>query len=109
MLDRNLFCSLCPWLWLAALALTATAQNSRASSAASYLERGNQWLEKGEWDRAIADYDLAIAFESRATAYHNRGIARQQKGDSAAALSDYTRAIELNPRYADAYLNRGII
>ena len=65
-------------------ALIAQAQPSRTVSAASYLERGNQWLAKGELDRAIADYDLAIAFDARvAIAYYNRGLARQRKGDLA--------------------------
>src|SRR5262245_9114009 len=54
-----LFCLLC-------LAPLARAQTSRAASAASYLERGNAWLAKAEWDRAIADYDIAIAFDARA-------------------------------------------
>src|SRR5262245_24036606 len=94
-------------IWFAAAA-SVQAQTSRASSAASYLERGNQWLSKGEWDRAIADYDLAIAFDARATIYSNRGIAKQRKGDLAGALADYNRAIELNPRYADALVNRGL-
>src|SRR5262245_52168436 len=87
-------------------AMASQAQTSRAASAASYLERGNQWLAKGEWERAIVDYDLAIAFDSRvAVAYYNRGVARQRKGDFAGALGDYNQAIELNPRYDDAYLN----
>ncbi|MCI0695008.1 tetratricopeptide repeat protein [candidate division KSB1 bacterium] len=46
----------------------AVAQASRAVSAKSYVERGNSWLEKGEIERAIADYDLALAFDSRAAA-----------------------------------------
>jgi len=46
-------------------------------------------LAKGDWDRAIADYDLAIAFDgSAAVAYYNRGLARQRKGDSAGAIRD---------------------
>jgi tetratricopeptide (TPR) repeat protein len=98
-----LFCLLC-------LTTLARAQTSRAASAASYLERGNEWFAKGEWDRAIADYNLAIAFDARgAVAYHNRGLARHRKGDLAGAISDYNRAVELNPRYADVYLNRGAV
>src|SRR5262245_48213345 len=74
-----LFCLLC-------LTTFARAQTSRAASAASYLERGNEWLAKGELDRAIADYDLAIAFDGRGVvAYHNRGLARHRKGDLAGA------------------------
>jgi len=52
-------------LWLV-MGADVQAQSSRTSSSVSYLERGNEWMAKGEWDRAIADYDLAIAFNSRA-------------------------------------------
>src|SRR5262245_9581677 len=83
--------------WLAP-ATAAQAQTSRASSAAAYLERGNEWMKKGDLERAIADYDLAIAFDARsAVAYYNRGLARQRKDDLAGTLSDFDRAIQLNP------------
>src|SRR5262245_26496551 len=96
-------------LWLV-MGANVQAQSSRASSSVSYLERGNEWMAKGEWDRAIADYDLAIAFNSRsATAYYNRGLAQRRKGDLAGALGDFDRAIELNPRDARAYLVRGLV
>src|SRR5262245_50947823 len=96
-------------LWLVTGA-NVQAQSSRASSSNSYLERGNEWMAKGEWDRAIADYDLAIAFNSRAAiAYYNRGLARRRKGDLAGAIGDFDRAIELNPRDANAYLFRGLV
>src|SRR5215468_5590598 len=85
-------------LWLVTAA-PVQAQNSRAYSAASYLERGNAWMAKGEIERAIADYDLAIAFDSRsALAYYNRAIARGLNGDLDGAIRDYDRTIELNPR-----------
>src|SRR5262245_49462751 len=98
MLSPGILRSLIILLCLVTAAANVQAQTSRASSAASYLERGNQWLAKGEWDRAIADYDLAIAFDARAAIYNNRGLAKQRKGDLAGALSDYNRAIELNSR-----------
>jgi tetratricopeptide (TPR) repeat protein len=95
-------------LWLFASATVIQAQNSRASSATSYLERGNQWLEKGDWDRAIADYDLAVVFDpSSYRAFYNRGLARDRKGDLVGAISDYSKTIDLNPRFVAAYLNRG--
>ena len=50
-------------LALACTLASGQAQNSRAESANSYLERGNSWLVKGEIERAIADYDLAIVFK----------------------------------------------
>src|SRR5436190_1400003 len=84
-------------LLILSAASAAQTQTSRAASAASYLERGNEWMLKGELERAIADYDLAIAFDTNYSfAYFNRGLAREQKGDLTGAVKDYDRAIELN-------------
>ena len=79
---RTYTCSLLFLVFL--IDAAAHAQPSRTASAASYLSRGNDWLVKGEFDRAIADYDIAIAFDSRvAAAYCNRCIAHHRKGDLA--------------------------
>ena len=40
-------------------------------------------------------------------AYNNRGIAHAIKGQYEKTISDYNKAIEINPRYAKAYNNRG--
>src|SRR5262249_52992206 len=107
---RNIFVwRLSLGLLLALGPMDVEAQVSRASTSATYVESGNEWLKKGEIERAIADYDLAIAFDASAVAFYNRALALQRKGDLAGALSDYTQAIELNPRDANAYLNRGVI
>ena len=37
-----------------------------------------------------------------AKAYNNRGVAWDKKGDYDRAISDYSKAIELKPRYAIA-------
>ena len=42
-----------------------------------------------------------------AEAYYNRGIAYGDKGEYDKAIEDYSKAIELNPEYAEAYNNRG--
>ena len=39
--------------------------------------------------------------------YSNLGTAYDEAGDHAQAISCFTKAIELNPQYADAYNNRG--
>ena len=41
-------------------------------------------------------------------AYYNRGNAYSELGEYKQAISDYTRAIELDPEYAEAYYNRGL-
>jgi tetratricopeptide (TPR) repeat protein len=41
--------------------------------------------------------------------YNNRGNAYAKKGQYDQAISDFNRAIEINPRYTMAYNNRGIV
>jgi tetratricopeptide (TPR) repeat protein len=40
--------------------------------------------------------------------YYRSGIAKKANGDLDGAIADYTRAININPRYAAAYVNRGV-
>jgi tetratricopeptide (TPR) repeat protein len=48
--------------------------------------------------------------ESRdAKFYNNRGAAYGEKGQYDQAISDFNKAIEINPRYHKAYNNRGIV
>ena len=46
--------------------------------------------------------------ESMPMAYYNRGIAYGHKGEHDKAIADYTEAIRLDPKHADAHYNRGI-
>jgi tetratricopeptide (TPR) repeat protein len=43
-----------------------------------------------------------------ATEQYNKGIERHRAGDIGGAIAAYTRAIELDKNYADAYNNRGV-
>ena len=61
------------------------------------------WSDKGEWDKAIGDYDKAIALNPKyAEAFHNRGIAWEAKKDRVRALEDYRAAVKLQPDFARA-------
>ena len=41
--------------------------------------------------------------------YHLRGDALARNGDLGQAIADYTRAIQLNPKYAAAYDSRALV
>src|SRR5262245_65986658 len=83
------------------------AQKSRADTAKSYLERGGGWLKKGELERAISDFDVAIATDERlAAAWYNRGLARYRRGDRAGALGDYKPALQLCLRHDESLFKR---
>lgn len=76
--------------------------------ASAYNCRGNIFLDKKEYDRAILDYSKAEEKDpSFADAYHNRGNAYTNTKDFRKAIDDYTIAIELNPDGADYYCSRG--
>src|SRR5262245_20771759 len=98
-------------LVLAGILLAAPAvkaQSSREKPRASYFARGAEWQARGEFDRAIADFGIAIAFDPQfARAYYMRGRAHLSNGDLKAALGNFNRALELDPRHAAAYNDRG--
>lgn len=91
---------------------------------------------KGEVKGALADYDAAIELATQnaqrlaqgigsrrdtadlrlaittlnaqlAQLYYNRGTVHESAGERAKAIADYSRAIELQPRFDDALLARG--
>jgi lipoprotein NlpI len=79
------------------------------NQAINYGNRGKAYEDKGDFDRAIVEYNQAISINPRnPTFYNNRGIAYRGKGDLDRAIADYSQAISLNPKDHDAYYNRGI-
>jgi tetratricopeptide (TPR) repeat protein len=78
--------------------------------AGAYLRRGEVSAGAHEYDRAIADYNMAIQLKpDYAEAYNDRGFAYYLKGNGERAIADYTRAIELRPDYPKAYNSRGVV
>jgi tetratricopeptide (TPR) repeat protein len=41
-------------------------------------------------------------------AYFNRAVSYSNKGQYDQAISDFTRALQINPKYSEAYNNRGV-
>jgi tetratricopeptide (TPR) repeat protein len=76
--------------------------------AKAFRSRGIAWRDKGNVDRAIADYNEAIRIDPKwAAAFVSRALARAAKGDKAGTIADYNEAIRVDPKYAAAYYNRG--
>ena len=74
----------------------------------AYYNRGIAYGAKGDYDRAIADFNEAIRLDPKsARAYGNRGNDYLAKGDYDHAIADYNEVIRLDPKSARAYNNRG--
>ena len=60
-----------------------------------------------DFDKAIADYNQAVALVPTTFAFTYRGNAWQAKGNFKQAILDYEEAIALDANNADAYRNCG--
>lgn len=88
-------------------AVIKTGREKGEKLAEAFNTRGIGYRLKGEYDRAIQDYNQAIRINAKfATAYNNRAIAYDTKGDYERAIADYEQAIKLKPS-AETYFNRG--
>lgn len=74
----------------------------------SYINRGNVYMMRREYDMAIKDYTAAIRLQPKDwEAYNNRGIAFAMKQQHERSIEDLSMAIQLNNRDFKAYINRG--
>jgi tetratricopeptide (TPR) repeat protein len=66
--------------------------------ARAYSARAIAFHNKGQFERAIADYDQAIKLvPANATAFNNRGLALQANGNLDRAIADFGEAIRIDP------------
>jgi len=80
------------------------------NDADAYYNRGITYYHKGQYDRAIENFNKAIALDQNyALAYNNRGVAYDKKGQHDRAIEDYNKAIALDPNFAQAYTSRGLL
>jgi tetratricopeptide (TPR) repeat protein len=79
-----------------------------ADDAHAYTGRGNAYLVKADYDRAIADFDQAIKLDPTfVLPYYDRGVAYARKADYDRAIADFSQAILLFPKFSAAYNGRG--
>jgi protein O-mannosyl-transferase len=99
-------------LWNHALAVTT-------DNAMAHNNLGHLLLQRGEWDRAISHFELALNIRSHNAATHynlgralmenNLANALARKGRLNEAVSHYEESVRLRPDYGDPYFNLGSV
>ncbi|MGV8176905.1 MAG: AAA family ATPase [Candidatus Bilamarchaeaceae archaeon] len=76
--------------------------------AKTYYQLGNDYYEKGNYDKAIENYNMAILLNPIfSEAYFNRALSYYQLKNFEKSTADYTKAAELDPNNPIIYNNRG--
>lgn len=92
----------------ARLAACELAIQENSSNADAYVARADYHRERGDFGKAITDYDKALGIKPGALlAQLGRGLAYCENGDRGRGLADLNGAIEADQKSAMAYLYRG--
>jgi tetratricopeptide (TPR) repeat protein/predicted Ser/Thr protein kinase len=92
----------------AAAALADYAKEARWDVQALRLEGICRYYAAEDFERAIAVFDRLLIRFPGAADFKWRGLAKRAKGLADEAITDFTKALELNPKDAWAYANRGL-
>jgi tetratricopeptide (TPR) repeat protein len=73
---------------------------------AEHLEKGNEYAEKGDYDKAMTEYkDVLRLDEGNALAHNNLGVIYKRKGLYISAVEEFQAALDALPNYYKAYNN----
>ena len=89
----------------------ATNPKQDAKIAWVFNARGTAYFSKGDLDKAIKDYDIAIRLDPKdSTALANRGTMHMAQGKARSGARPTTTArCDVNPKNANAYNLRGFL
>lgn len=79
-----------------------------AQDAKALLDEGLKRAQIGDLQGALKQFDQSIALKDDYPVRQSRGTARSLLKQYEAAIDDFTKAIQFNPKAKKAYLNRGI-
>ena len=90
------------------LLAVAAACDTTSREAAAFTSAGVTHLQMREYDRAIRDFDRALAIQpGLVVAWRQRGLAHTAKGDYDRAIADFDHAIVFAPNDARLLIDRG--
>jgi tetratricopeptide (TPR) repeat protein len=94
--------------WKDSLTLWNDVLHKYPNNSAALNNRGRAYILLNQTDRAIEDFDRAIAADPRYDLpYYNRGVAFDKLKEYDRAIADFDRTLALNPDLAVAYEGRG--
>ncbi|NVO14654.1 MAG: tetratricopeptide repeat protein [Rhodoplanes sp.] len=90
--------------------LEGSAKLSAKERADILNSRGVAYGDKGRYDQAIRDLDMAVQLDpGNPTIFVNRGLAHRRNGDFDQAERSYVEAIRLDPRQPAVHNNLGFV
>ena len=85
------------------------SQEEPYPSDAEYRQRADTIYQRGEYEEAIANYNMAIRLDpNNPETYHQRGLAKFQLERHEEATVDFDMALDINPDNAEVYYDRGL-
>ena len=92
----------------AAVLLGLATAAAWAAPAHDALHRGQQAMDKGDFDQAVRQLTEALRLDPKCSeAYQARGWVYAEQGELAQAVADYSEALRLQPQSAETWCNRG--
>jgi tetratricopeptide (TPR) repeat protein len=76
--------------------------------AAHHFRRGICYSQLPDYPSAIHDYTKAIELDKKSFSYFNRAIARWKSGDAIGGITDFTTALEMEPKDNNALFYRAM-
>src|SRR6185436_20347717 len=107
--DRYAYLACLPWAVLLTVQVERSGRPARLAAAAILVALGAlSFVQTRVWNDSISLWTQALHVDASNTyAWNNRGTARAMKNDRAGAIEDFTEAVRRDPKFADAFYNRG--
>lgn len=87
----------------------SNATDQTKASGDEYFLKGNQLLNEGRNEEALAAFELSISIEPGSGAYYNKGLALYNLGRYEQALAAFDSAIGMDATDADGHYMKGLI